>query len=81
MPQTCTGEREMDFARPTSYATAIAFLGISLITAVLSVLSTTPSVWGRSGGLLLALLSLVFARFFFADAERDRLALYPPKGP
>jgi len=59
-----------------SYAAAFVFLCLTLFVAVLTVLSNTPSFWGRTGAMLFSLVPLFFSWFFFADAERDRVKLF-----
>jgi hypothetical protein len=58
-----------------SYAAAFTLACFCLFVAVLTVISNTPSFWGRAGGMSFTVALLLFAGFFFADAERDRLRL------
>lgn len=61
------------------YLVAFFYACFFLVTAALLVLSTITGFWARNIGLLVSLVCGYFAWFSFAQAERDRLTLFPQR--
>jgi len=59
-----------------SYAGAFVIACFALFVAVLTVLSNTPSFWGRTGAMFFSVFLVFLAWVLFADAERDRVRLF-----
>lgn len=59
-----------------SYLMAFFFAAFFLVTAVVLAFSTSAGFWGRNIGLLFSFICGYFAWFSFAQAERDRVALF-----
>jgi hypothetical protein len=59
-----------------SYAGAFVLACFALFVAVLTVLSNTPSFWGRTGAMFFSVFLVFLAWAAFADAERDRVRLF-----
>jgi hypothetical protein len=63
-----------------NYAAFVLFTIIALFFAVLSVTASIPGVAARTAGLAFAFFSAFMAVFFFFEAERGRIKLYPKRG-
>jgi len=59
-----------------TYAAFFLFSSFFLVFTILLVMSDTVSFWGRTGGMLFSITIGYFAFFCFAQAERDRVALF-----
>lgn len=59
-----------------TYAAAFVMACFALFATVLTVLSNTPSFWGRTGAMLFSVFLVFLAWAIFADAERDRVRLF-----
>lgn len=59
-----------------SYSAAFTIACFSLFVAVLTVLSNTPSFWGRTVAMFFSVFLFFLAFAIFADAERDRIKLF-----
>jgi hypothetical protein len=59
-----------------SYLMAFAYACIFLMTVGVLVVSPTAGFWARNIGLLFSFVCGYFAWFSFAQAERDRIALF-----
>ena len=58
------------------YLAAFFFACFALTIAALLTLSSPPSFWGRTIGMLFLLVLGYFACFFFAQSEKDRVRLF-----